>query len=70
MSSLMQVLEAYRRWARTAHERSRYVDVTLQMADVTDSEAGRTNKHRDVRPSQIRKSESAVVKVINSVKVS
>ncbi|KAG1662264.1 hypothetical protein GQR58_021019 [Nymphon striatum] len=49
----------------TAHERSRYLNVTLQMADMTD-EDGKGQKHRDVRPSQIRKSEAATVKVIDA----
>lgn len=57
VSSILTNYGAYRRWARTAHEQSRYVDVTLQMAEMTDSETGRTNKHHDVRPSQIRKSD-------------
>ncbi|KAG1706174.1 Carcinine transporter [Nymphon striatum] len=52
--------------AKTAHERSRYLDVTLQMADITD-EDGKSQKHCDVRPSQIRKSEAATVKVIDAI---
>ena len=55
VSGLLQNYEAYRRWARTAHERSKYVDVMLQMADMTDE--GRENTHRDVLPSMIRRSE-------------
>ena len=44
--------EAYRRWARTAHERSRYVEVMLQMANISDDGSGR--KYRDTRPSQVK----------------
>ena len=55
VSGLLQNYEAYRRWARTAHERSKYVDAMLQMADMTHE--GRGNTHRDVRPSMTRRSE-------------
>ena len=44
--------KAYRRWARTAHERSRYVEVMLHMANISNDGSGR--KHRDTRPSQIK----------------
>ncbi|KAG1683376.1 hypothetical protein GQR58_010026 [Nymphon striatum] len=66
VSGILNNYEAYRRWAKIAHERSRYLDVTLQMADMTD-EDGKGQKHRDVRPSQIRKSEAATVKVIDAI---
>lgn len=64
VSGLLQNYEAYRRWARTAHERSKYVDVMLQMADMTDE--GRGNTHRDVRPSMIKRSEKDTAKVIDA----
>ena len=48
VSVLLQNYEAYRRWVRTAHERSKYVDVMLQMADITDE--GRGNTHRECAP--------------------
>ncbi|KAG1696102.1 Maltase-glucoamylase, intestinal [Nymphon striatum] len=38
VSGILNNYEAYRRWAKTAHERSRYLDVTLQMADMTDED--------------------------------
>ena len=41
-----------------------YVDVILQMADMTDE--GRGNTHRDVRPSMIRQSEKETAKVIDA----
>ena len=53
ISGLLNNYEAYRRWARTAHERSRYVEVMLQMANMSDGGSGR--KHRDTRPSQVKK---------------
>ena len=42
VSGLLQNYEAYRRWARTAQERSKYVDVMLQIADMTDEGRGNT----------------------------
>ena len=61
---LLQNYEAYRRLARTAHERSKYVDVMLQMADMTDE--GKGNTHRVVRPSMIRRSEKEAAKVLDA----
>ena len=63
VSGLLQNYEAYRRWARTANERSKYVDVMLQMADMTDE--GKGNTHRDIRPSKIRRSEKETAKVLD-----
>ena len=63
VSGLLKNYEAYRRWARTADERSKYVDVMLQMADMTDE--GRGNTHRDVHPSMIRRSEKETAKVLD-----
>ena len=57
ISGLLNNYEAYRRWARTADERSRYVEVMLQMANMSDGGSGR--KHRDTRPSQVKKGEKA-----------
>ena len=61
VSGLLHNYEAYRRWARTTHERSKYVYVMLQMADMTDE--GKGNTHRDVRLSMIRRSEKETAKV-------
>ena len=52
ISGLLIYYEAYRRWARTAHERSRYVEVVLQKANIYDDGSGR--KHRDTRPSHVK----------------
>ena len=64
VSGLLQNYEAYRRWARTAHERPKYVDVMLQMADMTDE--GKGNTYRDVCPSMIRRSEKETAKVLDA----
>ena len=65
ISGLLNNYEAYRRWARTAHERSRYVEVMLQMANMSDGGSGR--KHRDTRPSQVKKSEKAAFATVEAI---
>lgn len=51
--------DAYQRWV--THERSKYVAATLNMADmVSDSKCG--TAHKDLRPSEKRKSEQDVCK--------
>ena len=67
ISGLLNNYEAYRRWARTAHERSRYryVKVMLQMANMSDGGSGR--KHRDTRPSQVKKSEKAAFATVKAI---
>ena len=52
ISGLLINYKAYCHWARTAHERSRYVEVMLQMANIFNDGSGR--KHRDTRPSQVK----------------
>ena len=64
VSGLLQNYEEFSHWARTAHERSKYVDVKLQMTDMTDE--GRGNTHRDVRPSMIRRSEKVTAKFLDA----
>ena len=61
VSGLLHNYEAYCRWARTVHERSKYVDVMFQMADMTDE--GRGNTHWDVCPSMIKRSKKETAKV-------
>ena len=52
ISGLLINYEAYSLWVRTAHERSRYVKVMLQMANIFNDGIGR--KHRDTQPSQVK----------------
>ena len=52
ISGLLINYEAYCLWERTAHERSRYVEVVLQMANISDDGSGR--KHRNTRLSQAK----------------
>ena len=52
ISGLLITCEACRRWARTVHERLRYVEVMLQKANISDN--GRGRKHRDARPLRVK----------------
>ena len=69
VSGLLSNYEAYKRWTLTAHERSRYLDVMLQTVDMAD-ESSTMDRHRDTRPSQIRKIETATEKVMEAVESS
>ena len=51
--------DAYQRWVRTTHEWSKYVEATLNMADMlTDSES--STCHQDLRPAEIQKRDRQV----------
>lgn len=67
LSGITQNYNAYQRWARTSTERARFLSATLSLADMT-SDTGQGTKHRDQRPSEIRKGESSVKKAISAVK--
>jgi hypothetical protein len=53
ISGLLTNYHAYQRWVRTTHARSLYVDATLDMVNKLDSGDG--TKHRDVRPTEVKK---------------
>ena len=65
ISGFLKNYEAYCRCARTAHERSRNVEVMLQAANIFDDGSGR--KHRDFRPSQVKKSEKATSGTVEAI---
>ena len=57
---------AYQRWVKTTQERAKYVADTLSMADML-SENTQGKKHKDVRPSEIQKSEKYVKKTMDTI---
>jgi len=61
LTGILNNYDAYQRWVKTTHERSLYVEATLNMADMLD-EDNMGKKHRDMRPAEIQKSEKAVQK--------
>ncbi|KAI3389261.1 hypothetical protein SNEBB_009934, partial [Seison nebaliae] len=62
VSGILTNYNAYQRWVRSAHARSLYVDATLDMARMVDSQ--QDTKHRDVRPAEVRRGE----KLVNAIK--
>lgn len=67
ITGLLSNAQAYQRWVRTTHERSRYLQATLDMAGMSQSEEDGV-KHRDLRPSEILNSEKAVTKAMAAVR--
>lgn len=65
VSGLLTNFQAYQRWVRTTHVRSLYVEATLDMAGMVDGNYGQ--KHRDVRPTEIRKGERLVRKTKEAI---
>ena len=57
---------AYQRWARTTHERSQYLAATNALAGL-HSMQGEGVKHKDLRASEVEKSEVLVENVIDAV---
>ena len=56
--------EAYQRWVRTTHTRSQFVNSMLNLADMQKSES---HEHRDLRPTEIVRSQRNTEKVIEAV---
>ena len=57
-------IAAYYRWCVTRHSRAQYVEATLDMADMTASEA---SAHKELRVSQMQNSENNVKKITEAV---
>jgi hypothetical protein len=66
LSGLLSNSDAYQRWVRAAHERVQFVKGVLAMVDMLadDSDA---KKHRDLRITEIERSEANVVKVAEAI---
>jgi hypothetical protein len=66
LSGLLSNSDAYQRWVRAAHERVQFVKGALAMVDMLadDSDA---KKHRDLRITEIERSEANVVKVAEAI---
>lgn len=65
LTGLENNLGNYQRWVRTTHERTRYVEATFSMADMM-AESRMTMRHKDLRPTEIRKSEGIVQKTMDA----
>ncbi|XP_070203645.1 uncharacterized protein [Littorina saxatilis] len=57
---------AYQKWVRTTHQRTKYMQVTMDMAGMTkDSELD--TQHRDLRPTEVTRSEKSVARTLAAV---
>ena len=57
---------ATQRWVRTTHERSKYLELTNMLADLNGGGID-MEKHKDLRPTEIIKSELAVKVTIDAI---
>ena len=67
VSGISQNHAAYQRWVKTTHERSQYLSATFALADMK-GEGSETTFHKDVRPTEVKRSEGWVLSTIESVK--
>ncbi|KAL2091604.1 hypothetical protein ACEWY4_013867 [Coilia grayii] len=67
LSGILTNYKAYQRRVRTTHLRSLYVDAALNMADM-GNEGSDGNQHRDLRPTEIQRSDKEVKKTKDAIK--
>ena len=67
LSGIATNYSAYQRWVKTLHQRTLYTTATFHMADML-TESNEDDKHRDLRPSEIRRSEKCVKNATEAVK--
>ncbi|MPD06284.1 hypothetical protein E2C01_102088 [Portunus trituberculatus] len=60
-----EIIHELEGWVRTTHERTRYVEATFSMADMM-AESRISMRHKDLRPTEIRKSEGIVQKTMDA----
>lgn len=61
LTGLLSNFSAYQRWVKTTHERAQYVDVTRAKVGMESESHGR-QQHKDLRQSEVKKSEKRVQK--------
>ena len=64
MTGLLTNQEAYQRWVRTTHARSQYANSMFNMADMQQSVS---YEHRDLRPTEIARSQKNTSKALDAV---
>ena len=57
---------AYQKWVRTLHQRTWYTNATFHMADMP-TESNERDKHKDLRPSEIRRRGRNVKSTIGAI---
>ena len=61
LTGLLSNFSAYQRWVKTTHKRAQYVDVTRAKVGMESESHGR-QQHKDLRQSEVKKSEKRVQK--------
>ena len=67
MIGILNNQDAYQRWVKTAKERVKFYQATLQMAGMLPDSSKANNTHKDNRSSEIKKSENFVAKVVEAI---
>ena len=65
LTGILNNQDAYQRWVKTARERAKFYQATLQMANMSVN--SKENQHKDTRSSEILKSEKFILQVIDTV---
>ena len=66
LSGILTNYNAYQRWVRTAHERTKYVECTRRMAEMIP-DRNKDQIHNDIRPLQMKKNEQGVIKILHAL---
>ena len=66
LTGLVNNYDAYQKWVRTTHERAHFVEATFSMVDML-SESNGNRKHKDLRPTEVTKSERRVQRTIDAI---
>ena len=68
LSGILNNYGAYQRWIRTASERTKYYEAALEMAGmVGDEDSIKNGKHRELFESEIKRSEGAVQRTLETI---
>ena len=68
LSGMLNNYGAYQRWIRTASERTKYYEATLEMAGmIGDEDSIKNGKHRELCESEIKRSEDAVQRTLDTI---
>ena len=66
LSGITTNYNAYQRWVRTAHERTKFTEETFRRVGIIPT-SDKACSHKDLRPREIANSESNVRKTINAI---
>ena len=64
LSGIIRNYEAYQRWVRTTHERTKYLAATLSVADMSNESH---THHKDLSKSWIKKGQVYVTKAVEAI---